>query len=397
MQRITLPPSVSQRKHVSRLSILLGSISLQDLKACTMVSRLFRYSGRQPIIVFELPYFAAYQQLLRTFPGARLRNVLSAYPSNVTNFWPYFSYRIDEVVERKSIYEASFLGRTVKGIYTISDNLWTSPDDPKQITIAVRFLLTRVFFWISLGLGDDMTQPQNSRYKVILEAQEVVPQEIWKVTVQSDFTLITYYVLEDTCEVIGEQIADGISPVTDFRNLRIDWSTYIASRRYLPTPSVNKDTFGLLEHLQWSNHEEYNKGISKVWLSRVEREGDIGSAKLEVARRYVLACVVGNSVSGPRLTSNQMQQEFNGLSNIRDSVAIKSDRINMFLPAHHHVESLHFTLSNGRNLHPALATVQTPGREYYILKDNGMQVGCEEDGVADVWMELLGCKNSGCI
>lgn len=52
-------------------------------------------------------------------------------------------------------------------------------------------------------------------------------------------------------------------------------------------------------------------------------------------------------------------------------------------------------LPNGRPLHPALAAVQTPGREYYILRDNGMQVGCEEEGVALVWMGLLGCDALG--
>lgn len=62
---------------------------------------------------------------------------------------------------------------------------------------------------------------------------------------------------------------------------------------------------------------------------------------------------------------------------------------------HHHVESVHFTSSDRKPLHCAVATVQTPGREYYILKDNGMQIGCEEDGVASVWMELLQCDAGG--
>lgn len=55
---------------------------------------------------------------------------------------------------------------------------------------------------------------------------------------------------------------------------------------------------------------------------------------------------------------------------------------------------MHFTTS-GRALHTALAIVQTPGRIYFILRDNGMQVGCEEEGVAEVWMNILGCDNSG--
>jgi len=46
-------------------------------------------------------------------------------------------------------------------------------------------------------------------------------------------------------------------------------------------------------------------------------------------------------------------------------------------------------------LHPAVAVVQTPGREYFILRDNGMQIGCEEEGVAFAWMEILGCDARG--
>ena len=61
------------------------------------------------------------------------------------------------------------------------------------------------------------------------------------------------------------------------------------------------------------------------------------------------------------------------------------------------MESVHFNSSNGEPLHPALAVVQTPAREYYILKNNGMQVGSEEDGVAHVWAALLGCTARGVV
>lgn len=63
--------------------------------------------------------------------------------------------------------------------------------------------------------------------------------------------------------------------------------------------------------------------------------------------------------------------------------------------SHHHVESTHFTTRTQTALHPALAIVQTPGREYYILKDNGMQIGCEEDGVVEVWQRIVGCDVRG--
>lgn len=62
---------------------------------------------------------------------------------------------------------------------------------------------------------------------------------------------------------------------------------------------------------------------------------------------------------------------------------------------HHHVESVHLTARGRRPLHPALAVVQTPSREYYVLRDNGLEVGCEEEGVASVWMRILGCDARG--
>lgn len=97
------------------------------------------------------------------------------------------------------------------------------------------------------------------------------------------------------------------------------------------------------------------------------------------------------------MSSNQMAQEFAGLSSRVTLAAIKgkTPKINLYLPAHHHVESVHFTTPKGVPLHPALAVIQTPAREYIILKDNGMQVGCEEDGVANVWMHVLECDKNG--
>jgi hypothetical protein len=53
------------------------------------------------------------------------------------------------------------------------------------------------------------------------------------------------------------------------------------------------------------------------------------------------------------------------------------------------------TATSGHLLHPALAVVQTPAREYFILRDNGFEVGCEEEGVASVWMRILGCDARG--
>ena len=63
--------------------------------------------------------------------------------------------------------------------------------------------------------------------------------------------------------------------------------------------------------------------------------------------------------------------------------------------SHHHVESVHFQTPDKKTFHPAVATVQTLAREYYILKDNGMLIGTEEDGVNPLWQVLLGCDEKG--
>jgi hypothetical protein len=125
------------------------------------------------------------------------------------------------------------------------------------------------------------------------------------------------------------------------------------------------------------------------------------------------------------MSAPQMAQEFAGLAE-RKTLPVpakaKVPSVNLFLPArvfislvlfkiivslpsradienvvprHHHVESVHLTATGGHPLHPALAIVQTPAREYYVLRDNGFEVGCEEEGVASVWMRILGCDARG--
>jgi hypothetical protein len=58
----------------------------------------------------------------------------------MTNFWPYLHLRDQEMLSRKRIYEASFLGRVLKGRYGIANSLWSSPDNDKQTTIAIRYV-----------------------------------------------------------------------------------------------------------------------------------------------------------------------------------------------------------------------------------------------------------------
>lgn len=62
---------------------------------------------------------------------------------------------------------------------------------------------------------------------------------------------------------------------------------------------------------------------------------------------------------------------------------------------HHYVETVAFKTASGKPLHNALAALQTPSREYLILRETGLTVGCEEDGLAPVWMDLLQCDERG--
>ncbi|KAJ7134474.1 hypothetical protein C8R44DRAFT_610238, partial [Mycena epipterygia] len=395
LSTITLPPSLSQRKRVPRFSLLLSCVADEDLKNCVLVSRMFRYAV----------YLSASHRLARNFAGKRLSTVLAKHPQAMTNMWPYLQQRTQELSTRKHKYNSSFLGRLFpSGLSNpISEHLWTSPDHEKQIhvdRVGCRFMLTRLFFQVSVGGGKDGKGWEEGQ---IVDAQQLAKDEVWMITVQHSATSSeSFYVLESTCEPLTA-IAD--SPAAGLP-VRADWSAYIAHRTSAQAPAPR-----LLDCLSWTNHEEYQLGISRLWLKRIQSEGELGSVKRVTAERYILACVVGNRrvsplvpfpfvLSGRWMSSTQMAQDFAGLADLAPAARVNvTPKVNLFLPAHHHIESVHFTAPRRMGmrveLHNALAVVQTPGREYFILRDNGMQVGCEEEGVAEVWMSILGCDNSG--
>ena len=58
----------------------------------------------------------------------------------MTNFWPYLRQREQEVLERKNAVMSSFLQPAFRGPSAlISERLWSSPDNEKQVTLALRF------------------------------------------------------------------------------------------------------------------------------------------------------------------------------------------------------------------------------------------------------------------
>ena len=74
----------------------------------------------------------------------------------MTNFWPYFLQREREVSERKNAVIGSFLRPAFQGpVDIISARLWSSPENEKQLTVALRFGLS---FWIQCVISTPLGQ-----------------------------------------------------------------------------------------------------------------------------------------------------------------------------------------------------------------------------------------------
>lgn len=60
----------------------------------------------------------------------------------MTNIWPYLRFRTTEVSERRYAFKQSFLGKYTSsmGYDPLSKHVWTSPDDEKQVDVALRFV-----------------------------------------------------------------------------------------------------------------------------------------------------------------------------------------------------------------------------------------------------------------
>jgi hypothetical protein len=93
------------------------------------------------------------------------------------------------------------------------------------------------------------------------------------------------------------------------------------------------------------------------------------------------------------MSCSEMASEFAGLPAATHPRRMPT--VNLFLPEHHLVESVHFKTRTNLPLHPALAAVQTPSREYIVLRANGCPIGCEEDGIRQLWQVLIDCDASG--
>jgi len=148
-----------------------------------------------------------------------------------------------------------------------------------------------MWFAVSVGAyGHDALVWKASR---VVDAQEVVRGEIWKVSTQRKRITEAFYVLEATCEVIGHPPSTAYSEEVDRGTLRADWSAYISSKLSSGSSAEPTKTC-LLDYIRWSDTEDYERGISKLWLNRISKDGNLGHATRSVAERYIFASVVAN-------------------------------------------------------------------------------------------------------
>ena len=223
--------------------------------------------------------------------------------SLIINFWPYLRQREQEILERKSAVLSSFLFPALRGPRDlISARLWASPDNEKQLTVALRFgvpslshtycqrdprfLLTQLWSALSTMILCAKSVRANWLYDVVTDVKEIVKGEIWYVTIRNSRSghLQAFHVLEATCEILG--FVEG-APSDD--SLRADWAAYVQRRKENPD-----DRSPLHEAMRWADHAEYERGISRHWLRRTAQMGPQGAALRTIAERYTLACVVGN-------------------------------------------------------------------------------------------------------
>ena len=150
-------------------------------------------------------------------------------------------------------------------------------------------MLTRVWFSLSVGTEFGRSIRTNWLHDTITDAVEIVKGEIWSITTRNAISGYqqVFHVLESTCEVLG--LAAGTRVDDEPLYVRLDWAGYIEQRK--ANPDI---TSPLCDAMRWADHAEFDRGISRHWLSRTAQMGERGAALRMIAERYTLACVVGN-------------------------------------------------------------------------------------------------------
>ncbi|KAG8838535.1 hypothetical protein FRB91_007579, partial [Serendipita sp. 411] len=262
---ITIPPTVSQRKRVKLLALALKDVDEDSRTMCCLASRLLRYA------VFVSAQFI----LCEEFPGRRTERVLSRAQDCFSNLWPYLLARRAEVSLLKSRYSKLFLSRYVPN--PLSKRIWGNPDFGDEVSRALRLVLSRLWFCVSIygDTGMGLLLEQIFSVRPVGRHKQIVRVEMLK----EDGSKRVYFALEATGEAIGRQTSSSSS--TDDAvdtQVRADWSRFLQGH-------VDGEMQNLWNTLHCANVEDYEKGVSKVWLRRVPNEGFLGEWKQRVATR----------------------------------------------------------------------------------------------------------------
>ncbi|KAF8335438.1 uncharacterized protein EI90DRAFT_3287941 [Cantharellus anzutake] len=340
---LSVSPRISQRYITAQLAVILMGLSDSERGICILVSKAWRYAV----------YLSALSILQHRYAGDRLEEYLKPFRTSLSqlNLWPYLRYRQAEQASRRKAFNESFLGNQfLAGHLPIDCRLWCSPNNERQIVVAIRFLEARV--WLSSKINDQRVVRWAS--SSIIDAQPHVAEtetsnpDVWKIYVEHSTTGHTtqevFYIFAETGEAIGHPPDDRFAS------------------RPQPEAAASMGRRSLMDMIRWTNVEDYEHGISRHWLRRMAKRelpgtNTLNEALLKVARRYILANVAGNR---------------------------------------HTFESIHLMNTHGIPLHPAIAVVQTPARQYYILRDTGQEIGCEEaGGVYWCWLDVVRCQEDG--
>ncbi|KAG8737237.1 hypothetical protein FRC10_008407 [Ceratobasidium sp. 414] len=410
--RIKMPPSASRRRQAERMSVVFSGISDRSVLAlCVQVSRAWRYAV----------YLSATHTLMRDFPGSRLNAVQANIKEpRMTSMWAYLRARQKEAETRRKAFEQTWLGRCIQkedisvcNRNPVSAQMWTSPDDERQIVVALRFVCTRLVFALARR-HDGSFDIREWLCATVVGAHEVVPNEIWRVATarphhasgsSTDLKRTkfeAFYILFDTGEVIGhapppgdpgiifgQRIARNRPHLEVFGGsgragnpLRADWAKYIEAVE-------RRDAVSLQDAITSADRESYVAGVSAFWLRSLADRAEGGGLLRTIARR----------VSGIYKAVTGMAQEL-ACGGPADLPALtKRQLLGLLVSEHHLIESVHLEVKSPRvntRLHSALALVLTaPGREYFVLRDTGTPIGTSDEGLEVIWQELMGCDAWG--
>jgi hypothetical protein len=136
-----------------------------------------------------------------------------------------------------------------------------------------------------------------------------------------------------------------------------------------------------------ADHQRWDS-VSGKWMSTMQMDSTwVNGGEMEVVPKkrelslYLPECVL-LVVGSPRVPPTDLEP----------TTATTSNRT-------HHVESIGFHASPPRRapLHPSLAYVARVGGGEYVLRQTGQVVGCDDGGVSELWMGLLGVDSGGMV